>query len=162
MDEEWKQTLEDFTTRVWPRVRGDARPAPPPAQDAPEALAALIRAETAALRSYQAMTGKTDGAAAAAWARLAAGSRKLIRRLQSEYYLRGGDSCPAPRQPAYSCGPWEEPRRAWLDAAQAERAYLEAAGLAEDAMLQAVFAEGAERKRRQREELRALCCQLFR
>ena len=162
MDEEWKQTLENFTTRVWPRVRGDAPTAPLPAQDAPEALAALIRAETAALRSYEAMTEKTDGAAAAAWAGLAAGSRRQIRRLQSEYYLRSGDSCPVPGEAARKSGTWKEPRRAWQGAGQAERAYLEAAGRAEDAMLRAVFAEGAELKRRQLEELRALCCPLFR
>ena len=161
MDEEWKQTLEDFTTRVWPRVRGDAPPAPPP-RDEPEELAALIRTETAALRAYQAMAENTKGGAAAAWARLAAGSRGLIRKLQTEYYLRSGDSCPVPRRPVQSRGPWEDLRRAWLDAGQAERAYLEAAGLAEDAGLRIAFAEAAERKRAQREALRALCRQLFR
>lgn len=160
MDEEWKQTLEDFS-RVWPRVGGGAPPSPPP-QAAPEELAALIREETAAQRSYLGLAGKTEGSAAAAWARLAAGSRKLLRRLQTEYYLRSGNSCPVPRGPARDGEAWAEPHRAWLDAERAERAYLEAAGRAEDAGLLAVFAEGAEQKRRQREELRALCGQLFR
>ena len=162
MDEEWKQTLDDFS-RVWSRVGGDVPPPPPP-RDAPEELAALIRKETAAQRTYQAMAGETKGNAAAVWARLAAGSRKLIRKLQTEYYLRSGDSCPAPREPARDCGPWEEfsYSRAWLDAGQAERAYLEAAGRAEDAGLGSVFAEAAGQKRAQREELRALCEHLFR
>ena len=162
MDEEWKQTLDDFS-RVWSRVEGNAPPPPPP-RAAPEDLAALIRKETAALRAYQAMAGKTRGNSTAVWARLAAGSRKLIRRLQTEYYLRSGDSCPVPREAARKSETWEELyySRAWLDAGQAERAYLEAAGRTEDAGLLAVFAEAAERKRRQREELRALCRQLFR
>ena len=158
MDEEWKQTLDDFS-RVWSRVGGDVPPPPPP-RDAPEALAALIRKDTAAQRTYQAMAGETKGNAAAVWAQLAAGSRRLVRKLQTEYYLRSGDSCPVPR----GCGPWEEfsYSRAWLDAGQAERAYLEAAGRAEDAGLRTVFAEAAEQKRGQREALRALCEHLFR
>lgn len=162
MDEEWKQTLDDFS-RVWSRVEGDAPPPPPP-RAAPEDLAALIRNETAALRAYQAMAGETKGNAASVWARLAAGSRRLIRRLQTEYYLRIGDSCPVPWQPVQKYGSKEELyySRAWLDAGQAERAYLEAAGRTEDAGLLAVFAEAAGQKRAQREELRALCHRLFR
>ena len=161
MDEEWKQTLDDFS-RVWPRVEGSTPP-PSPQWDASEELAALIRKETAAQRRYQAMAGETKGKNAEAWARLAAGSRRLVRKLQTEYYLRSGDSCPVPRQPAQNYGSGAEfYGRAWLDAGQAERAYLEAAGRSEDAGLLAVFAGAAEQKRRQREELRALCEQLLR
>ena len=161
MDEEWKQTLDDFS-RIWPRVVGSVPPPSPP-RDAPEELAALIRRETAARRRYQAMAGETKGTNAAAWARLAAGSRRLIRKLQTEYYLRSGDSCPVPYQPVQNYGSEEEfYSRAWLDAGQAERAYLEAAGRSEDAVLLAVFAEAAGQKRRQCEELRALCEQMFR
>ena len=173
MDEDWKQTIRDLE-QVWPRVSGGHAPPPPrPGQGTPPPpppppppadaalLADFIRGETAAERRYLALAARTKGRAASELKRLAAGSRSLVRKLQTEHYLLTGDTCPVPRPGTGGGNREREPfrdglRQAWLDAREAERAYLDAAGRTGDERLAALFGAAAAEKQRQRKVLWAL------
>lgn len=169
MDEEWKQTMEGFG-RVWPRVSGQHGPPPPPPKPerGPEpgmpprppedtaALAGFIRMETEAGRRYLTLAERTKGKASSELKRLAAGSRRIVKRLQAEYYLLTGDTCPVPRTEPRIPSVQEGLRQAWLDAREAEKAYLEAAGRTPDDRLSALYGDAAEEKQRQRKTLYAL------
>ena len=174
MDEEWKQTIRDFQ-RVWPRVSGKQgpppghgrrpapkTPAPPqrPSGDEKE-LEKFIRAETGAEREYLSLASRTRGRAAQELRRLAAGSQRLTKRLQAEYYLLTGDTCPLPPPSPRTCGVHEGLRQVWMDAREAEKAYLEAAGRTRDDRLSALYGEAAEEKQRQRKALYALARRMF-
>lgn len=165
-DSDIKQTLRQFE-KVWPRVTGRETPAPPegtaPKEYAAEELAEMIGAETAAERRYLCMAQRAMGENADTLRRLAAGSRGLVKKLQTEFYLRTGDSRPVPRRAREKCRPLSETLRlAWLSAESAERAYRAAIGRADDPGLRELFREAAELKQSQRALLRDLAGRLMR
>ena len=163
-DSDIKQTLRQFE-KVWPRVTGreDAPPSAPPKKSAADTLAEMIGAEAAAEQRYLCMAQRSMGANAAALRRLAAGSRGLVKKLQAEYYLRTGDSRPAPRRAQEKCRALGETLRlAWLSAGSAEGAYRAAVGRADDDSLRELFREAAELKQSQRALLRELARRLMR
>lgn len=159
-DSDIKQTLRQFE-KVWPRVTGRETPAPaPPKESAAEALAEMIVRETAAEQRYLCMAQRAGSANAAALRRLAAGSRGLVKKLQTEYYLQTGDSRPVPARPQEKCRALGETLRlAWASAGSAESAYRAAAGRTDDPGL---FREAAELKQDQRKVLRDLAGRLMR
>ena len=174
MDEEWKRTIDDLG-RVWPRVSG-REPPPPPPERGPEhrpppppkpeprdteTLAELIRREAAAEQRYRALARRTGGAASASLRRLAAGSGCLAKRLQREYFLRAGDTCPVPRTRLRVGSLHEELRRAWADARSMEQAYLDAAGKTRDNSLAALYGDAAEQKQREQRTLHQLAGRLI-
>lgn len=165
-DSDIRRTLRQFEA-VWPRVTGREAPAPPggppPKEGARDLLAEMIGTETAAERRYLCMAQRSNNANAAALRRLAAGSRGLARKLQTEYYLRAGDSLPVPRQAQMKCRALGEALRlAWLSAGNAESAYRAASGQTDDGNLRELFREAAEIKRDQRKALRDLAGRLMR
>ena len=161
-DSDIKQALRQFEA-VWPRVTGREEAPPPPEKDAAASLAEMIAAETAAERRYLCMTQRATGANAAALRRLAAGSRGLTKKLQTEYYLLTGDSRPVPPRPQEKCRALGETLRlAWASAGSAESAYRAAVGRTEDPALRELFREAAELKRSQRALLRDLAGRLMR
>ena len=165
-DSDIKQTLRQLE-KVWPRVAGKDMPAPPegtaPKEGAAEILAEMIGDEAAAERRCLCMAQGALGANASALRRLAAESRGLTKKLQTEYYLRTGDSRPVPRHAQEACRPLGEALRlAWSSAGRAEGAYRAAAGRTDDDSLRELFLEAAERKRNQRALLRGLAGRLMR
>ena len=163
-DSDIKQTLRQFE-KVWPRVtaREEAPPSPPPKEGAAAALAEFIGAETAAEQRCLCMAQRSGGGNADALRRLAAGSRRLARKLQAEYYLLTGDSLPVPRRGQAKCRPFGEALRlAWLSAGRAEHAYRAAIGRTDDDTLRELFREAAELKQSQRALLRDLAGRLMR
>lgn len=163
-DSDIKQTLRQFE-KVWPRVtaREAPPPSPPPKEGAADALAEFIGAEAAAERRYLCMAQRSGGGNADALRRLAAGSRGLTKKLQTEYYLLTGDSRPVPRREQEKCRALGETLRlAWSSAGRAEGAYRAAIGRTDDDTLRELFREAAELKRSQRALLRDLAGRLMR
>ena len=159
-DSDIKRTLQQFE-KVWPRVTGREPPAsPPPKEGAADMLAEMIGAETAAEQRYLCMAQRVGGANADMLRRLAAGSRGLVKKMQTEYYLQTGDSRPVPARPREKCRALGETLRlAWLSAGSAESAYRAAIGRTDDPGL---FREAAELKLSQRKVLRDLAGRLMR
>ena len=162
-DSDIKRTLQQFE-KVWPRVIGREAPAPPPSKEgAAGALAEMIGAETAAEQRYICMAQRAGRANADMLRRLAAGSRGLVKKMQTEYYLRTGDSRPVPARPQEKCRALGETLRlAWAAAGSAESAYRAATGRTEDPGLRELFREAAELKQNQRKVLRELAGRLMR
>ena len=163
-DSDIKRTLHQLE-KVWPRVTGKDLPpeGPPPKEDASGALAEMIGEEAAAERRYLCMAQRALGANADTLRRLAAGSRGLARKLQTEYYLRTGDSLPMPGRGRENCRLLGETLRlAWVSAGSAERAYHAASAQTDDPGLRELFREAAELKRTQRRILRDLAGRLMR
>ena len=180
MDEQWKETVEQFS-RVWPRIEGagpvPANPGPrprppmgppppgalpPPERDA-ETLRRLMELEARAAEQYQAMAGAARGKAADTLRRLSAGCERRIKQLQREFFLRTGDSLalPPPRRKKRETLP-EGLRRAWSEAGQLEQAYSDAAFAAADAGLRDFYGDKAMESRADRRTLHALAGRLFR
>lgn len=168
-DSDIKRTLRQLEA-VWPRVTGKEAPAkpegahsPPPKEDMAETLAKHIGDETAAERRYLCMAQRADNANAAVLRRLAAGSRGLVKKLQTEYYLRTGDSRPVPGRAQETCRALGETLRlAWSAAGSAENAYRLSSGRTEDPALRELFRDAAELKKNQRKVLRDLAGRLMR
>lgn len=175
MDEEWKQTLEDFS-RVWPRVEGKAPPPPPepghgppppppgpgPGREDAETLERLMEMEARAERRYALLARMTRGRASETLRRLAAGNARTLKQLQREYYLRTGDSYPVPQRPMRPMSLQEGLRRAWNDAGARERACRDAANETRDEGLREIYIAAAESARRERQTLRELAGRMFR
>ena len=163
-DADIKRTLRQFE-KVWPRVTGreDAPPSAPPKKSVADALAEMIGAETAAEQRYLCMAQRVGGTNAETLRRLAAGSRGLTKKLQTEYYLLTGDSRPVPARPREKCRALGETLRlAWSSAGSAEGAYRAAIGQSDDDTLRELFREAAELTRNQRKVLRDLAGRLMR
>ena len=126
-----------------------------------EELAELIRQEAETGMRYMALAERTQGKIRSALKRLAAGSSRLLKHLQQEYYMRSGDSCPSPRFRPQALPVAEELRRLCMAADRAEQRYLQAAAAAGPG-LRELYAEAAALRRRQGQTLRELARLLFR
>ena len=146
MDKEILNGLEKLAC-VWPRVTGGT---PPKHED--DTLRQLIEGESASMAYYARMASISGGNCRKMALRHLAEERKHLHALQTEYFLRHGDSCPAPkprqtRMPLLSL--LREVYRAELSGAETYRRAAQ-----EDAALSALYTRHAADEARHAEALR--------
>ena len=160
MDEELRAALADFDA-VWRRCGAAAAPLPAAAQGDNEALEARIDDEAAGEAHYRVMARLTSGRSAETLLGLAADCRRNQKLLQTEYFLRVGDS----RIPAAEPLPPDNLpgclRRACLWEERCARGYMEASAGAESDALRQLFGELAHRCHLRRQGLLELVRRLM-
>lgn len=156
MDEEVRTALDGFEA-LWKRVRDDPGAARLPAnkdaaplqmQDETETLRRMIVRERTGQAHYALAARLTGGHSAQTLLSLSADCRRCGKALQTEFFLRTGDSCAEAPEPMPTDNLPGCLRRAYLRETQNQSDYLRAA--AEWPALSALFGELAGRSERRR------------
>ena len=152
-----KYDLENLS-RVWKRVYSeDTCKIQETSPDKTKMLASFIASEIMSASMYRLLSLKTRGSRAEnILKRIAADEVRHEKRLQAEYFLLRGDTCP--RKPAHPSAP--SVLKALKDCHAAEEkaaaAYEKAAKDEENGRLRAMFYDLARDERRHAKELRSL------
>lgn len=135
MGEEYQNALDGFTA-VWQRVSGtETAEAATNCQagengaDAAALLRDALRRETTAEVHYRLIALLTGGRSAELLRSLSAECRGAQQALQTELFLRSGDTCPAAPEPMPTDNYPGCLRRAYLRETETEQAYLRGAAL---------------------------------
>lgn len=171
MDDILKDGLGDFDA-VWQRVTGQcagAGPQPPTHPAVPggnprpleDTLLGLIHDETCAALSAASLARSFQADGRAVLQRLAAGSRRRLRRLRAEYFIATGVAAGSNEDCRGTAGKLASLRAIYLQERDLATRYAEASEREDCAELAEAFAAFAQEARRGAREARALLIDCF-
>ncbi len=149
--------------RVWRRV-SEGSPGQESVSGSPVPLLRnLIEEETFEAAAYTLLIMKTRGSAAERPLReLRSEEERHVRRLQAEYFLRTGDTCPPTHKKPSAPTLLPALRRRWESEGRSAQRYIEASEAVGEPVLAALFTELAQEETHHAQVLRDLVGKLMR